>query len=175
MSLSHVLTAVALAAGITVVGCMRAEAQPSRKDLINAGRLIAKRYCGECHAVDPGATSPLADAPPLPGVYRRFPVDLMAEALELGLMDDHPRMPNFNLDADEREAITAYLKSYQPRRSDPLPSQNGAARAYERSPSSLSRTISVQECPQPRHENLGRLLRCARGGGVKVSERPLRA
>jgi len=146
MSLSHVLTAMALAAGITAVGPMRAEAQPSRKDLINAGRLIAKRYCGECHAVDPGAASPLADAPPLPGVYRRFPVDLMAEALELGLMDDHPRMPNFNLEADEREAITAYLKSYQPRRSEPLPSQKGppGVRTY---PSGLSRTTFVRDGP----------------------------
>ena len=132
MSLSHVLTAMALAAGITAVGPMRAEAQPSRKDLINAGRLIAKRYCGECHAVDPGDASPLADAPPLPGVYRRFPVDLMAEALELGLMDDHPRMPNFNLEADEREAITAYLKSYQPRHSEPLPARVRANRVQRR-------------------------------------------
>jgi mono/diheme cytochrome c family protein len=129
MRLPHILSAVALAASIASLGLARAEAQPSREDLINAGRLIAKRYCGECHAVDPGAKSPLPDAPPLPGVYRRFPVDRMAEALELGFMDDHPRMPNFKLDADEREAITAYLKSYQPRRSEPLPSRKDAAKA----------------------------------------------
>lgn len=116
------VTAAALAVAVAAAGFVHAHAQPSRQDLIHAGHLLAKRYCGECHAVDPGSPSPLADAPPLPGVYRRFPVERMAEALALGLMEDHPRMPNLALDIDEREAITAYLSSYRPVPHAPPPS-----------------------------------------------------
>ncbi len=82
------------------------------RDAVAFGRTIAQRHCGECHAIDTGAKSPHPDAPPLPQLHRRFPVERMDEALELGMMDDHPRMPNFELDADERQALTAYLASF---------------------------------------------------------------
>jgi len=89
-------------------------AQPDPKSLTGVGKRVAARYCGECHAVEPGALSRLSDAPPMPELYRRFPVERMGEALELGMMDNHPRMPNFIIDPDEREALTAYLSSFAP-------------------------------------------------------------
>lgn len=105
---------------------LKAAAQTNDADMVKYGKSIAARFCGECHAIEPGEKSPLADAPPAPELYRRFPVERMAAALELGMLDNHPRMPNFQLDPDERKALTAYLSSFAPpeRARDQVPPAN---------------------------------------------------
>lgn len=112
---THLLAAgVLLGAAAASAGHGAAAAQARTGELVSQGRTVATRHCGECHAIDAGQKSPLADAPPASELYRRFPVERMAEALELGMMNDHPRMPDFRLDPDERRALTAYLSSFAP-------------------------------------------------------------
>lgn len=122
----------AIAALVMAATTAAAAQEPSADDRVSAGKLVAERHCAQCHAIEAGATSPLADAPPIPELYRRFPVERMAEALENGMLNDHPRMPQFRLEADERAALTAYLSSFQPaprprppRRVRPLPRPGG--------------------------------------------------
>ncbi len=106
---------IALIAGL-IFACVRAaNAQTADADTVRYGRSVAIRFCGECHAVGPAGPSPLADAPPLRDLYRQFPVERMDEALELGMMDDHPRMPDFKLEIDQRQALTAFLSSFAPK------------------------------------------------------------
>lgn len=105
----------AIAAAAALVVAHAAFAQTADRDLISAGKMLAERHCGSCHAVERGKVSPLTDAPPIWTLYRRFPVERMDQALEVGMLNDHPRMPDFNLDIDERRALTAYLSSFRPK------------------------------------------------------------
>ncbi len=89
-----------------------------------AGRGVAERYCGGCHAVGAGA-SRLPDAPPFRDLHLRYGrggLDaLLGEgmltpdpSLEEGNMPGHPRMPQRALGIDERAYLTAYLHSLEP-------------------------------------------------------------
>ena len=123
---------LALAAAVTLALMQSAFAQTQDRELVSAGKMVAQRYCGECHAVERGKVSPLTDAPPMWTLHRRFPVDRMAEALELGMLNDHPRMPDFRLEIDERRALTAYLSSFRPRTPPPQPKVSRQDVSYRR-------------------------------------------
>ena len=93
---------------------------------VSLGQRIAQRHCGSCHAVAAG-DSPLADAPPFRNLHRRYPAGGLAQLLDEGMLPEqypreegarqgHPRMPTAKLDLDEVAALTAYLRSLEPRR-----------------------------------------------------------
>ena len=95
-----------------------------------AGRGIAERYCGGCHAVASGE-SRLPDAPPFRDLHLRYgPGGLDAllkegmitpdPSLEEGNMPGHPRMPQAALGVDERVYLAAYLRSLEPAVNCPL-------------------------------------------------------
>ena len=75
-----------------------------------AGLVLAKHDCAECHAVEKGAfVSPKAAAP-------RFEViantpGMTATALTAALLTSHRTMPNLILNANERSDVIAYILS----------------------------------------------------------------
>jgi len=101
----------------------RVGAAPSGQ--IATGQALAQRHCGGCHAVT-RSVSPLADAPPFRDLHLRYPPGGLATLLEQGMLPpdkppeegsrpSHPRMPSAVLGADEVAALTAYLRSLDPR------------------------------------------------------------
>jgi hypothetical protein len=81
-----------------------------------AGRIVAQRACGGCHAVAEGP-SPLAVAPPFRTLRSRGAIDALLErgmladhppSLEEGRRPPHPDMPQVTLGPDE----VAHLKTY---------------------------------------------------------------
>ena len=89
-----------------------------------AGRHIAQRYCGGCHAVG-AERSPLADAPPFRRLYRRYGRQTLGDLLHEGMLappgaqdeaehDAHPRMPTVKLDLDEIAELTRERRSVEP-------------------------------------------------------------
>ncbi len=114
--LSGAGAALAALAAVISLHAAPVPAPDPQAGLVAYGRAIAARYCAECHSLEAGKPSPLADAPSIPELYRQFPVERMAEAMEFGMFADHPRMPAFDLDANERQALTAYLSSFAPKR-----------------------------------------------------------
>jgi cytochrome c len=96
-------TALALVAGAS-------QAAPSPE--IAAGRKIALRACGGCHAVDRG-DSPLPGAPQFRSLGQRMSIDDLPSRFQDGMMASHSRMPVVRLGADEVVVLTAYLKSVQ--------------------------------------------------------------
>jgi mono/diheme cytochrome c family protein len=120
--LRHAWLAAGAVAVLTVVAVQaRAEDSPQ----IQAGRALAKRHCGGCHAVE-SKTSPLADAPPFRDLHLRYRAGDLPRMLALGMLPPdrppeegsrvtHPRMPSANLDADEVAELTAYVRSLDPR------------------------------------------------------------
>jgi len=112
--------AAALAAmAVMVTGAALAASGPP--DEVVAGRRLATRQCGECHGIDPGQASRMAEAPRFPELYTTFPVERLAEALERDVFTGLPHMKAFALDEDERVQLQAYLVSFKPQPRTALP------------------------------------------------------
>lgn len=93
---------------------------------VSQGQRVAQNACGGCHAVAEGP-SPLADAPPFRDLHRRYPAGGLRQLLDEGMLpaarpqeegarSGHPRMPEARLDLDQVAALTAYLRSLEPRK-----------------------------------------------------------
>ena len=88
-----------------------AVAQPS----VDRGRWLAQHSCAMCHAIGEQGASPNAAAPPFRELYKRYPIDNLAEAFAEGIVTGHPQMPEFRLSAGQTADLLAYLKSLQRR------------------------------------------------------------
>jgi cytochrome c len=79
-----------------------------------AGKRLAQRDCGGCHATGKRGTSPNPDAPPFRLLaQRRYDVDDLARSIGDGMMVGHPRMPLITLGEDEIADLAAYVQSVQ--------------------------------------------------------------
>jgi cytochrome c len=87
---------------------------PAAAQDIEAGRKIAQRNCGRCHAVAEKGGSPFRKAPPFRDIAARGNVDQLQEALAEGIMVGHPAMPEFTLAPQQIADFLAYLKSLAP-------------------------------------------------------------
>jgi len=123
--LAMVMGALALTACATAPAAQPATSPAAAPANLAYGQGLAQRNCGGCHAVADGP-SPLADAPPFRTLYRRYPPGGLAQLLEEGMLPPdsaqeegsrpmHPRMPTSTLDVDEVAALTAYLRSLEPK------------------------------------------------------------
>lgn len=101
----------------------RAPARPSRRGpdplpitmagSAERGGAFARDRCSGCHAVGDIGASPLAAAPPLREIGRRYPVEQLGEAFAEGFVSAHSPMPEFVLDAGQNRDLIAYLASIQ--------------------------------------------------------------
>ncbi|MDB5422228.1 MAG: cytochrome c class [Brevundimonas sp.] len=80
------------------------------------GGAFARARCSSCHAVGSDGDSPIAAAPPLREISRRYPVEQLGEAFAEGFVGAHSTMPEFVLDAEQNRDLLAYLESIQTRR-----------------------------------------------------------
>jgi mono/diheme cytochrome c family protein len=103
---------ILLAATLVVAAAGEAAAAPS-PDVV-AGRKVALKACGGCHAVDRG-DSPQPGAPQFRYLNKRMDVSDLPNRFQDGIMASHSRMPIVRLDAMEVAQLTAYLKSISPR------------------------------------------------------------
>lgn len=113
---------VAAATGGLMAACAASSAEAPQAA---AGRAVAQRACGGCHAAGEGP-SPLAEAPPFRLLYRRYPPGGLEQLLQEGMLaperpqeegspERHPRMPQVAMDPDEVAALKAFLRSLEPR------------------------------------------------------------
>lgn len=89
--------------------------QPSARDraLIQRGETLVRQHCSLCHGVGRDDASRYPDAPLFRELSRRYPVDVLEEALAEGFTSGHPAMPEFVFSAERAAAIVAYLISIQ--------------------------------------------------------------
>jgi cytochrome c len=80
---------------------------------VERGAVFAREHCAACHAVGDDGASPLAAAPPLREISRRYPVEQLQEAFAEGFVTTHSTMPEFVLDAADNRDLIAYLASIQ--------------------------------------------------------------
>ncbi|MDB5512375.1 MAG: cystathionine beta-lyase [Enterovirga sp.] len=77
------------------------------------GLLFVQTNCASCHAVRRADASPLAAAPPLRDLHKRYPVAELAESFSEGIMTGHPTMPEFQLDGAQIGDLIAYLETLE--------------------------------------------------------------
>ena len=76
---------------------------------LEAGKALAEKYCGNCHAVGPIGESRLAAAPPLREIANRYSVWNLEEALAEGIVTGHAEMPQFVLKPSEITNLLSYM------------------------------------------------------------------
>jgi cytochrome c len=86
-------------------------ATPAWAQDLDNGEQIAKRRCGQCHAIGKTGESALKKAPPFREVVKRYPVADLQEALAEGIIVGHKAMPEFTFSPEEIEDLLAYLDS----------------------------------------------------------------
>jgi len=77
------------------------------------GRALLKEFCASCHAIDRLDTSPRSAAPPFRVIGQSFDLDHFGRRLRQGLASSHPDMPEFRFNAEDAEAVVAYLRTIQ--------------------------------------------------------------
>src|SRR5689334_20794395 len=103
---------VVVAAAFTVVVAVPAGGE-ERADA-RAGQEFARVHCSGCHDVEGlPSTSPNPAAPTFASVAQTSGMN--GRALAAWLDTSHPTMPNFVLDAQDRDNVIAYIMSLQPR------------------------------------------------------------
>ncbi len=97
-----------MTAALLMLGAQAAAALEARPE---AGRLVAQRECGVCHAIGLNDDSPLPDAPRFRDLRGQVTTEtfalLLANRMEVG----HPRMPRLRLDDDELNRLLDYWNS----------------------------------------------------------------
>lgn len=70
------------------------------------GKVIAERWCAECHVISPQQTSGKADVPPFSAIAAK---GLKDTDLQRFLMNPHPRMPDMQIGRAEAADLVAYI------------------------------------------------------------------
>jgi cytochrome c len=97
-----------LALALCLAGTAGAAAQSEQR-----GLNYVRANCARCHSVDKLTPSPMAIAPPLRDLHKRYPVDTLQEAFAEGIRTGHQNMPEFRLAPDQIGDVIAYLKSLE--------------------------------------------------------------
>jgi cytochrome c len=102
---------------VTVGGAATAQTvrqtSPRDRALIQRGEALLRQHCSLCHGVGRDDASRYPNAPLFRELSRRYPVDVLEEALAEGFTSGHPAMPEFVFSAERAAAIVAYLVSIQ--------------------------------------------------------------
>jgi mono/diheme cytochrome c family protein len=79
------------------------------------GEALLRQHCAACHAVGRSDESPVAQAPRLREIGRRYPVENLQEALAEGIAVNHEgvQMPEFAFEPDQVDDILAHLERIQ--------------------------------------------------------------
>ena len=73
------------------------------------GKDIAKRWCSNCHVVEPGQTNAIDHAPPFSQIARTLEFD--QNQLAFLLLSPHPNMPSLSLQRSEVSDLAEYIRS----------------------------------------------------------------
>jgi mono/diheme cytochrome c family protein len=111
--MSSRLRSAALALFAAVALLPGVAAAQSQRVLIQRGETLVRQHCALCHGIGRDDTSRYPNAPLFRELSKRYPVDVLEEALAEGFTSGHPAMPEYTFSADRAAAIVAYLMSIQ--------------------------------------------------------------
>ncbi|WP_439573553.1 c-type cytochrome [Phreatobacter sp.] len=112
--LSRPVALIAVLAMLALAQPVLAQSGAARdRVLIQRGEALLRQHCALCHGVGRDDASRYPNAPLFRELSRRYPVDVLEEALAEGFTSGHPAMPEFVFSAERAAAIVAYLMSIQ--------------------------------------------------------------
>jgi mono/diheme cytochrome c family protein len=79
------------------------------KPSADRGKVIAQRWCAECHMVSPDQKTAKADLPSFAAIATKRPPN--AVPLDTFLMNPHPKMPDMQLTRTEVADLVAYIRT----------------------------------------------------------------
>jgi mono/diheme cytochrome c family protein len=105
-----------LARTACVVSILNLIALPARaeKNELRRGYAIAVEKCSHCHAISHDDIPPHAIVIPFRQLYTRFPIPMLVEARERGVIAGHDEMPMFSLTIPDTSALLSYIDSLAP-------------------------------------------------------------
>ena len=82
--------------------------------LLARGQAIAAHKCSPCHAIGRHDARPHDIVLPFRDFHERYPIPMLVEAKESGVISGHDEMPGFELSESEMRALLAYIDSFAP-------------------------------------------------------------
>ena len=82
-------------------------------DLAGEGQALAESLCAGCHAIGLEGESPNSEAMPFRQVSWSYPVEALAQPLAEGTLVAHPRMPQWDFEPQQIDALLAYMETVQ--------------------------------------------------------------
>lgn len=99
-----------VALGLTVTA-LSARAED---DAVKRGYEIAIKKCSHCHAVSDSDVPPHAIVIPFREFHTRFPIPMLIEARQRGVIAGHDEMPMFTLSMPDMTGLLSYIDSLAP-------------------------------------------------------------
>jgi len=99
---------------LTAMLLVSAASLPALADELAAGRELAEKMCGTCHAIGPEDETENAEAPTFMEIAGRYSVWNLQEALAEGIVVGHEDMPAFTLQPDQISALLTYMETLSP-------------------------------------------------------------
>lgn len=78
---------------------------------LEAGKALADKHCGHCHAIGPVGSSRLPAAPPFRDIADRYSVWNLEEALAEGIVTGHAEMPQFVFTPAQITNLLGYMET----------------------------------------------------------------
>ena len=104
---------------LLAASCGALAANAADSESVAAGRILAKRHCGRCHAIGPADHSRLRRAVPFRVIAARYSVWDLQEALAEGIVVGHPAMPKFIFTPKDIGALLSYMDTLTPAKRRP--------------------------------------------------------
>ena len=82
--------------------------------LLARGQAVAAQKCSPCHAIGHYDPRPHDIVLPFRDFHERYPIPMLVEARESGVISGHDEMPGFDLSESEMRALLAYIDSFAP-------------------------------------------------------------
>jgi cytochrome c len=96
--------------------CFSLSALPAQSDddALRRGYEIAVAKCSHCHAISHNDPPPHAIVIPFRQMYTRYPIDMLIEARDSGVIAGHDEMPMFTVSLPDMRRLLSYIDSLAP-------------------------------------------------------------
>jgi mono/diheme cytochrome c family protein len=117
MRISHLALAILVGACVPAPADDTASVTPAAAASpdVEAGRAMAEKQCGTCHAVGASGESRVSQAPAFRQLAAQHPGDQLRVIVAEGIATGHPSMPRWIFTDEEVSQLLAYIRSLQER------------------------------------------------------------
>lgn len=94
--------------------CFTTATLRAQGDHVKRGYDIAVARCSHCHAISHNDEPPHAIVIPFRHLYTRYPIAMLTDARDRGVISGHDEMPMFTISQTDIRALLSYIDSLAP-------------------------------------------------------------